>query len=150
MSSDGQGQSLFRNPWYVASDIERNTVTVTDYGNDTLTVLNAATGSVLKRRRVDNKGPYGVTTGPSGIIFVCYDDRHQVAELTGDLTEERTFLTVQDGLDEKPYTIAYDKSCGQLITSNSYYGSEGNSVDVWELLHNIMIDPHVPSNCSIL
>ena len=129
VSTDDQGQSLFNNPKYVTSDIERNTVTVTDCGNNTLTVLNGDTGDVIKRRCVKDKSPEGVTTGPSGNIYVCYYNTREVAELTGDLTEERILLSQQDGLGGGPRVIAYDKSCDQLMTS--YWFS--NSVDIWEL-----------------
>ena len=129
VSTDDQGQSLFNNPKYVTSDIERNTVTVTDCGNNTLTVLNGDTGDVIKRRSVKEGSPEGVTTGPSGNIYVCYYNTREVAELTGDLAEERILLSQQDGLGGGPRVIAYDKSCGQLMTS--YWFS--NSVDIWEL-----------------
>ena len=137
VSSDDQGQSLFNRPMFefVTSDIERNTVTVTDCGNNTLTVLNGDTGDVIKRRSVNTvwsfpKSPYGITTGPSGNIYVCYSDTHEVAELTGDLAEERILLSQQDGLGIQPQAIAYDKTSGQLITSYSHYC---NSVEFWEL-----------------
>ena len=133
VSTDGQGQTLFKYPWYVISDIERNTVTVTDWGNNTLTVLNGDTGDVIKRRSVKDKGPQGVTTGPSGNIYVCYYYTCEVAELTGDLTEERIILSPQDGLGNWPYVIAYDKISGHLITSYYWFGSDHNSVDIWEL-----------------
>ena len=142
VSSDGQGQSLFSDPMFdslfsipmfVTSDIERNTVTVTDFGNFTLTLLNCDTGDIIKRRDVDDKRPRGVTTGPSGNIYVCYFDTREVAELTEDLTEERILLSQQDGLCVGPYAITYDKISGQLITSYYYYGSDSNSVDIWEL-----------------
>ena len=133
VSTDDQGQTLFKYPWYVTSDIERNTVTVTDYGNKTLTVLNGDTGAIIKRRSVEDKSPAGVTTGPSGKIYVCYSDTHEVAVLTGDLSEERILLSQQDGLGYIPWDIAYDKSCGQLITSYGYYRSDKNSVDVFDL-----------------
>ena len=135
VSTDDQGQSLFRNPWYVTSDIERNTVTVTDWGNNTLTVLNGDTGDVIKRRSVKDKSPWGVTTGPSGNIYVCYCGTREVAVLTGDLSEERILLSQRDGLDDGPWAITYDKSWGQLITSYTCnrFGSDDNSVDVFEL-----------------
>ena len=133
VSTDGQRQSLFSKPWYVTSDIERNTVTVTDWGNNTLTVLNGDTGDVIKRRSVKDKSPQGVTTGPSGNIYVCYFDTREVAELTGDLAEERILLSQQDGLGDSPWSIVYDKSCGQLSTSYGYYSSDNNSVDVFDL-----------------
>ena len=135
VSSDDQGQPLFRFPQYVTSDIERNTVTVTDCGNDTLTVLNGDTGDVIKRRSVKDKGPRGVTTGPSGNIYVCYFATFEVAVMTGDLAEERILLSQQDGLGDGPYAIAYDKSRDHLITSyrNLLFSGKNNSVDVWEL-----------------
>ena len=132
MSTDDQGQSLFSIPRYVTSDIERSTITVTDWGNNTLAVLNGDTGDVIKRRSVKDKWLLGVTTGPSGNIYVCYKYTREVAELTGDLSEERVLLSQQDGLFDGPLAIAHDKSCGQLITSY-VYSSDDNSVDVWEL-----------------
>ena len=133
MSTDDQGQWLFSEPRYVTSDIDRNTVTVTDCGNKTLTVLNGDTGDVIKRRSVKYKRPYGITTGPSGNIYVCYRDTREVAVLTGDLAEDRNLLSRQDGLCDWPKAIAYDKSCGQLITSYNYYSIDSNSVDVFDL-----------------
>ena len=132
VSSDDQGQSLFSDPQCVTSDIERNTVTVTDYWNNTLTVLNGDTGDVIKRRSMKDKSPEGVTTGPSGNIYVCYYNTREVAELTGDLAQERILLSQQDGLGRGPRVIAYDKTSGQLITSYDSDNSD-NSVDVWEL-----------------
>ena len=132
VSTDGQGQPLFEYPWYVISDIERNTITVTDFWTNTLTVLNGDTGDVIKRRCVKDKSPQGVTTGQSGNIYVCYYNTREVAELTGDLAEERILLSQQDGLGDGPLAIAYDKSCGQLITSYVYI-SDRNSVDIFDL-----------------
>ena len=136
--SDDQGQSPFNNPQYVTSDIEKNTITVTDWWSNTLTVLNGDTCDVIKRRSVKDKRPKGVTTGPSGNIYVCYDETREVAELTGDLAEERILLSQQDGLGVRPYAIAYDKSCGQLITSYGWSRSDNsdnsdNIVDIWQL-----------------
>ena len=133
MSTDDQGQSIFSQPRYVTSDIERSTVTVTDWGNNTLTVLNGDTGDVIQRRSEKVKNPRGVTTGPSGNIYVCYYNTREVAELTGDLAEERILLSQQDGLGDRPWSIAYDKSCGQLITSYDCISDSRNSVDVWKL-----------------
>ena len=132
VSTDYMGQSLFKSPQCVTSDIERNTVTVSDSGNKTLTVLNGVTGNVIKISLKD-KSPRGVTTGPSGNIYVCYSDTLEVAVLTGDLSEERILLTLQDGLRGGPSAIAYDKTSGQLITSNYTFSREDNSVDVWKL-----------------
>ena len=135
VSTDGLGQSLFKYPMYVTSDVKRKTVTVTDCGNKTLTILHGDTGVVIKRRLLKDKSPAGITTGPSGNLYVCYYDTREIAVLTGDLAEERIILTAQDGLGDGPCVIAHDKICGQLITSYHLSStSDRNSVDVWDLL----------------
>ena len=131
VATNDQGKSLFETPLYVTSDIERSTVTVTDRGNEYLTVLNGDTGAIINRWQVNDKSPQGVTTGPSGYTYVCYHGSREVAVLTGDLIEKRTLLSQQDGLSERPLAIVFDKSKGQLITS--YWSrSVSNSVDVWD------------------
>ena len=131
-SIDDQGKSLFSKPWFMTSDIERSTVTVTDSGNKTMTVLNGDTGKIIKRRSMKDKCPWGITTGPSGNIFVCYYDTRKVAVLSGDLAEERNLLSQQDGLGVGPSAIAYDKMRDQLIISYDFHTSGDNSVDVWD------------------
>ena len=126
-------QAPFSGTMFVTSDIERNTVTVTDHWNFTLTVVNGDTGDVIKIRSVEDKWPKGVTTGPSGNIYVCYYESREVAVLTGDLAEERILLSQQDGLGHYPLAISYDKSCGQLITSYDFDSVDANSVDVFDL-----------------
>ena len=133
VSIDDQGQSLFSYPQYVTSNAERGIVTISDYWNNTLTVLNGGTGVVMERQSVKDKDPCGVTTGPSGDIYIIYPGTHEVAVLTEDLSEERILLSVQDGLGESPLAIAYDKGCEQLITSYSVYSRECNSIDTWTL-----------------
>ena len=129
VSTDNLEQSLFNNPGYVTSDLKRSTITVTDGGNNSLTVLNGDTGVAIKRRSVKDKCPWGVTTGPSGNIHVCYHKTREVAELTGDLSEERILLSQKDGLGHLPQAIAYDKSCRYLNTSYA----DRVKVTVWEL-----------------
>ena len=133
VSTDDQGQSLFNTPQYVTSDVERSTVTATDWKNDTLTVLNGDTGDVIKRLSLKGKYPGGVTTGPSGNIYVCFAKTREVAVLTGGLAIERILLSQRDCLGIGPRAIAYDKIRGQLITSYSRFISDHNSVDIWEL-----------------
>ena len=129
VSTDNLEQSLFNNPGYVTSDLKRSTITVTDGGNNSLTVLNGDTGVAIKRRSVKDKCPWGVTTGPSGNIHVCYHKTREVAELTGDLSEERILLSQKGGLGHLPQAIAYDKSCRYLNTSYA----DRVKVTVWEL-----------------
>ena len=116
VSTDGRGQSLFNNPDFVTSDIERSTITVTDCENDTLTVLNGDTGDVIKRS-VKDKWLRGVATGPSGNIYVCYFDTCKVAVLTGDLAEKKNLLSQQDGLCVGPEDGGTLPPCAEILVS---------------------------------
>ena len=86
-----QGQLLFYS-WscYVTcyDDGVSAAVIVSDDRGDTLTVLNANTGDVITRRKVEGKGPKVVTTDTTGNIYVCYFWTDEVAVLTKDLSQE--------------------------------------------------------------
>ena len=132
VSSDQQGQPLFIEPWYVSSpgDGRSSTVIVTDRGNDTLTLLNGDTGKVITRRQLKERtGPTGVTTDSAGNFYVCYWETSEVAVLSGDLSEEKILLSVQDGLSYDPLAIAYDDMAQHLIIS--YFGN--NTVNRYKL-----------------
>ena len=122
VSSDQQGQSLFSYPWYLTSHDEgrSSTVTVTDYGNYTLTLLNGETGEVITRRHVQDKWPRGVTTDTAGNVYVCYWRTDEVSVLSGDLSEERILLFRHDGLSGGPQAIVYDDKTHQLLISYDY------------------------------
>ena len=119
VSSDQQGQPLFRWPWFVSSpgDGRSSTVIVTDEGNSTLTLLNGDTGEIITRRQLKGKDPVGVTTDSAGNIYVCYCGTSEVAVLPGDLSEGKNLLSTQGYLSNKPVAIAYDDTAHQLIIS---------------------------------
>ena len=122
--TDQQGQKLFQNPWYVTcyDDGKAAVAIVSDDGNHSLTVLNANTGDVITRRKVDGKSPRGVTTDTVGNIYACYGQTHEVAVLSKDLSQEKILLSQRDGLSTFPQAIVYDASAGQqLLVSNSCY-----------------------------
>ena len=118
VSSDQQGQSLFSHPWYLTSHDEgrSSTVIVTDWDNNTLTLLNGETGEVITRRQLQ-KIPRGVATDTAGNVYVCYCWTGKVSVLSGDLSEERILLSIQDGLSGRPQAIVYDDKTHQLLIS---------------------------------
>ena len=119
VSSDQQGQSLFRHPWFLTSHDEgrSSTVIVTDWDNNTLTLLNGETGDVITRRQLQGKEPKGVTTDTAGNVYVCYWWTREVSVLSGDLSEEKILLSRQDGLSGYPQTIVHDDKTHQLLIS---------------------------------
>ena len=121
--TDQRGRLLFYWPRYVTcyDDGGSAAVIVSDWDNNTLTVLNADTGDVITRRRVKGKRPTGVTTDTAGNIFVCYSSTDEVAVLTKDLSQEKVLLSKRDGLSSRPQPIVYNAVDHQLLVS---YGSD--------------------------
>ena len=132
--TDQQGQRLFSCPGYVTcyDDGGSAAVIVSDYGNHTLTVLNADTCDVITRRQVKGKRPGGVTTDTTGNIYVCYYRTDEVAVLTKDLSIENVLLSKRDGLSSRPQVIVYDAVDHQLLVSNTS-GDSSNTVDCFKL-----------------
>ena len=132
--TDQQGQQLFYEPEYVTCSNGGGSaaVIVSDYGNETLTVLNADTGDVITRRQVKGKGPRGVTTDTAGNIYVCYWQTDEVAVLTKDLSQENVLLFNIDGLSRGPQAIVYNAVDNQLLVSNTSDDSR-NTVDCFKL-----------------
>ena len=118
--TDQQGRRLFFCPRYVTcyDDAGSAAVMVSDYGNYTLTVLNADTGDVITRHQLEGKGPTGVTTDTTGNIYVCYNWTDEVAVLSKDLSQENVLLSKRDGLRGRPQAIVYDAVDHQLLVSN--------------------------------
>ena len=107
-------------------------VIVSDDRGDTLTVLNADTGDVITRRKVEGKGPKGVTTDTTGNIYVCYFWTDEVAVLTKDLSQENVLLSERDGLSIRPQAIVYDAVNHQLLVSN-FSDDSINTVDCFKI-----------------
>ena len=122
--------NFFHTPLYVTcyDDEDSAAVIVSDWGNHTLTVLNAETGDVITRRQVDSKGPKGVTNDTVGNIYVCYWYTNEVAVLSEDLLEEKILMSGRDRLSwfplyRRPQAIVYDSVDHQLLMSYGEYVS---------------------------
>ena len=131
---DQQGDELFSVPRFLTchDDGGSATLIVSDSGNDTLTALNADTGDIIARRKVEGKGPKGVTTDINGNIYVCFFETNEVAVLTKDLSKEKVLLSESDGLGNHPQGIAYSAGDNQLLLSYNHDGPK-NSVDCFTL-----------------
>ena len=92
----------------------KDTVIVTDQFKQTLTVLNAHNGSVMKVVSVSGRTPKGVTTDENGEVFVCYDSG-EITLWTTDLSKEKNPGTVDM---KSPYALAYDKKQKELYVAS--------------------------------
>ena len=112
-------QQLFGAPLYiVTSKINTTeTVIVSDLGMETLTLLNANNGSLLKI--VDMKGeyPHGITVDNHGNIFVACGTTREICVWSNDFIKSRTLISRKD-LDLAPGCIAYSSSTDNLFISH--------------------------------
>ena len=125
VSHDSEDQLLFNSPFYISRQNHDifSAVIVSDYRMKTLTLLNADTGSVVTRRQVTENEPFGVTTDATGNIYVCYpkkDKKQEIAVFSSDLSEEKSFLKAEDGLDIFPVSIVYDNCAREIFVAHSF------------------------------
>ena len=111
-------QELFDVPRYIVTSKvnETEAVIVSDYRKETLTLLNANNGSLLKIVDMKGKCPYGITVDNNGNIFVaCYNTR-EICVRSNDFTQSRTLISRKD-LEGEPACIAYSRSTDTLYIS---------------------------------
>ena len=122
VSKGPDNQQLFDAPWYIVTSKinDTETVIVSDWGKETLTLLNANNGSLLKSDDMKGKRPRGITVDNDGNIFVaCYKTR-EICVWSNDFTKSRTLISGKD-LEMVPDCIAYSRS-----TDTLYIGHYGN------------------------
>ena len=124
-------QQLFVRPLYtVTSKInDTETVIVSDYRKDTLTLLNANNGSLLKSIDMKGKGPRGITVDNAGNIFVACVRTMEIFVWSNDFTKSRTLISRKD-LEDTPHCIAYSSS-----TDTLYIGYSGvcDYIEIFQL-----------------
>ena len=122
VSKGPDNQQLFDAPWYIVTSKinDTETVIVSDWGKETLTLLNANNGSLPKSVDMKGKHPRGITVDNDGNIFVaCYKTR-EICVWSNDFTKSRTLISGKD-LEMVPDCIAYSRS-----TDTLYIGHYGN------------------------
>ena len=115
VSKGPDNQQLFDRPRYiVTSKINATeTVIVTDWRKETLTLLNVNNGSLLKIIDMKGKGPRGITVDNNGNIFVVCYNTMEICVWSNDFTKSRTLISRKD-LDREPRDIAYSRSTDTL------------------------------------
>ena len=115
-------QQLFDAPWYIVTSKinDTETVIVSDCVKETLTLLNANNGSLLKVVDMKGKCPRGITVDNNGNIFVaCYKTR-EICVWSNDFTQSRTLISGKD-LERDPREIAYSRSTDTLYIGYNTY-----------------------------
>ena len=120
---DDNDQELFERPHSVATHLykDRQVVLVTDWGKETLTVLDAKNGDFIKC--VDMKGTAlrGVTTDNDGNIYLCNTKTSEIAVYSSNLETGRVLLS-GNKLQPEPIGVSYNRLTDELFVS--YRGSD--------------------------
>ena len=111
-------QQLFDAPDYIVTSKinDTETVIVSDWRKETLTLLNANNGSLLKIVDMMGKGPVGITVDNDGNIFVACSTTREICVWSNDFTKSRTLISRKD-IEMVPDCIAYSRSTDTLYIS---------------------------------
>ena len=106
-----------------------DTVIVSDCGKETLTLLNANNGSLLKIVDMKGKCPLGITVDNDGNIFVACSTTREICVWSNDFTKSLTLISQKD-LDLAPDYIAYSSSTDTLYIG---YYDDYNHIEIFQL-----------------
>ena len=111
-------QQLFGAPFYIVTSKinDTETVIVSDCEKETLTLLNANNGSLLKIVDMMGKGPFGITVDNDGNIFVACSATSEICVWSNDFIKSRTLISRKD-IEMVPDCIAYSRSTDTLYIS---------------------------------
>ena len=111
-------QQLFEKPYGVetAKFNGTNAVFVTDWKRETLTVVNASNGTVLKIMDLKDKTPHGLSINGDGTIFICSKNTHEILVVSIDLTQSQVLMKDQN-IQEYPMNMVHRRSTGELYVA---------------------------------
>ena len=122
VSKGPDNQQLFDTPLYIVTSKinDTETVIVSDWGKETLTLLNANNGSLLKIVDMKGKCPRGITVDNNGNMFVACGRTREICVWSNDFTKSRTIISRKD-LERESNYIAYSRSTDTLYISYCGY-----------------------------
>ena len=133
-TTDSQGKNLFYRARFLTtcSGDDFDTVIVTDRQKQTITVLDAGTGKVVKICDVKGKVPRGVTVDDNGSVYVCYQSGEITVWSRG--MQEETRLTTKNKYLMFPCAMAYNGGRSELVVT-----STAKDNDLLDLIHRFKI-----------
>lgn len=118
ISMDTEGKALFENPFAVACHTiaNRSTIIVTDWGKNSLTLLDASNGHLIRTVVVKGKCPHGLTVDNKGNVYVCYFNSKEICVWSDNLQRSKILLSSAD-LKGQPRAVSYRGSTDCLLVS---------------------------------
>ena len=118
-TTDTEGKNLFDYARFLTtcSGDDCDTVIVTDWQRQTITVLDAGTGNVVKVCNVKGKTPRGMTVDDNGNVVVCYDPGEITVWSRG--MQEEIRLTTGSKYLKYPDAMAYNSRRSELVVTSA-------------------------------
>ena len=129
ISVDHKGQQLFDSPYSVTISTcnDTSTAVVSDWGKETLTLIDPNDGHLIKTIDVTGKDPHGLICDNDGDVYVCCCDTNEICVFSPDFEKSRILLSSSD-LGGDPINIVYCGSSDVLYIA--YYMN--NTVDCFK------------------
>ena len=114
-STDSPDEQLFLGALYltVGSGFGPATVVVSDFRKNTITVLDADSGKLIKVCDVEGRVPRGITGDNCGTVYVWYSRTREIGVWSGEMVER--YRTTPGQFDFYPWTICYSIRGQELI-----------------------------------
>ena len=118
ITKDESGEDLFDYPCgIVLSEIDyEDTAVVIDYAMDTITLLSAENGRLMRVINVDEKQPFRITIDNDFNVYVVYKNSDEISVWSRDFKSNRILLSKKD-LARYPQAIVYSEVTDSLYIS---------------------------------
>ena len=119
ITKDESGEELFDYPHVIVlSEIDnKDTAVVIDYFEDTITLLSAENGRLMRVIKVDEKGPSGITIDNDFNVCVVYRNSQEISVWSRDFKSNRILLSKKDLARRMPCAIVYSEVNDSLYIS---------------------------------
>ena len=117
-TTESTGKNLFDNARFLTTCFsdDGDTVVITDWAKEAITLLDTGTGKVVKVCNVAGKKPGGVTVDDNRNVYVCYWSG-EVTVWSRDMQAE-TLLTPGSDYLQCPLAMAYNRRPSELVVTS--------------------------------
>ena len=131
VSVDHKGQQLFSKPYSVTISTcnDKSTAVVSDWGKETLTLIDPNDGHLIKTIDVKGKDPHGLTCDNDGNVYVCYLRTKEICVFSPDFEKSRILSSSSD-LRDYPTDVVYSSTSDVLYIA--YHTND--TMDCFELV----------------
>lgn len=120
---DSSRHALFKGPEYIAVNVEKSLIYVSDFNKHTLTCIDKSLAIRWVYWDDDLRGPTGVSTGNDGCLYVCSKHKHTIHVVSSD-GRKLAVLPVSDTGVNFGLAVCYSNFSKKLFVSSLKYDSD--------------------------